>query len=90
MNKMTSLPSDVDTLLMDIAQMFETQPSIDYADIMKFAERADNDSIQSIRAHLEDAAEFDFDITEDEVQLSFDAVASLVKGENVLNSFQNP
>jgi len=78
MNNISSLPEEVDHFLADLAQ-YGSNPEIDYNDIINFANANDTDSILSIKAHIADIAELDFDFEDDEVIISLDAIASLVK-----------
>lgn len=78
-NQLSSLPKDVDSFLMDMAQ---TQEGFDYTDIIDFAAVATSQQIQELRLAASDLADLDFEIDEDPEALNiFQGIVNLVKGE---------
>jgi len=68
MNKLTSkLPADVDSVLMDLAQMFEAENGehITYSNIIDWAEKAKQNDIANMRSKISDLADLDFMFDED-------------------------
>jgi hypothetical protein len=78
-NKMTSLPSDVDSFLMDLAQMYEGLESLDYSDIQTFANHATASDVNDIRELMYEASELDFDLEEPEVEEIYNTIISHIK-----------
>jgi tetrahydromethanopterin S-methyltransferase subunit B len=87
-NKITNLPADVDSFLMNIAQMVELDGEyIDFGDIQKFAEKATTVDITEIRekmAELADLVDIDFEDPEDpEAEDILTTILNNVKGVSV-------
>jgi len=66
-NKLTNLPADIDSTLMDLAQLFETEDgdSLTYSNIMEWAEKANKKDINAMRNKIADLADLDFSIEDD-------------------------
>lgn len=83
-NKMTNLPADVDSFLMDIAQMVELEgESIDFGDIHKFAEKASSGDIKTLREKMAELADLDFDFEDPDAEDILTNILNNVKGVSV-------
>jgi hypothetical protein len=81
-NKMTDLPTDVDSFLMDIAQMLECDgASLDFSNIHSFAETATSGDVAEIRENMNIMADYDFDISEHEVEVAYKNIVYKIKGD---------
>ena len=67
-NKLTNLPADIDSTLMDLAQFFETEDgdSLTYSNIMEWAEKANKKDISAMRNKIAYLADLDFDFDGDD------------------------
>jgi hypothetical protein len=66
-NKISGLPMDVDSTLQDLAQMFEVDGiSLDYNDIIDFANAATSNDINEVRDIMANLSDLDYMIDEDD------------------------
>lgn len=80
-NSATQLPTDVDSFLMDMAQIIKFDDiEMTYTDIYDFANRATNDDISLIRLDMGIIADYNFDIGEKDVKNAFKEIINITKG----------
>ena len=83
-NKITNLPTDVDSFLMDIAQCLDFEGvGLDYTIISDFAAGATSSDVSEIRENMTLIADYDFDIGEKDVRMAYKDIIYKVRGEEV-------
>ena len=77
------IPSDVCSILMDMAQSFEHSEGIDftYVDIMDWAQKAKRNEVENLRVKIADLADLDFMYCEDDNAIELaDEIVEMIKG----------
>jgi len=83
-NSLSSLPADVDSFLMDIAQCLDYEGvGLDYTKISDFAAEATSSDVSEIRENMALIADYDFDIGEKDVRMAYKDIIYKVRGEEV-------
>jgi hypothetical protein len=82
MNLVTDkIPSDICSVLMDLAQAHSGKFEMDYSDIMSWSDKATKDDIVFVRGLIADLADLDFQFEDDEDASDIaDNIINTIKG----------